>query len=67
MGLHNGTTRGKRVYVKLKDGTKFIDKFHHSTAKDLHFDVQGKIAKSDIVTFSISRNGCQIRKDNEYN
>lgn len=55
MGQHNGTTKGKRVFVKLKDGTIFVDKFVDSTSTRLHFEEEGWIKKSNVITFSIYR------------
>ena len=55
MGIHNGTTRGKRVYVKLKNGETFVDKYLDTNSMGIRFENRGIIPKSAIVTFSIYR------------
>jgi len=53
---HTACYRGKRVLVKLRDGTTFIDKFFDRTKSHVFFD-EHKVKKSDIKSFSIIKGG----------
>lgn len=55
MSTHSGTTKGKRVRIKLKDGTVFVDKFVGSKSGYCFFEERGKVAKKDISNFSIHK------------
>ena len=55
MSTHSGTYKGKRVRIKLKDGTVFIDKFVDSKGRYIFFEERGKVAKKDISNFSINK------------
>lgn len=55
MSTHSGTTKGKRVRIKLKDGTVFVDKFVDSKSGYCFFEERGKVAKKDIANFSIHK------------
>lgn len=54
--MHTSTHKGKRVRVKLKDGSVFVDKFLDEKSQHIIFEEQGKVSKSDIVNFSINKN-----------
>jgi hypothetical protein len=57
--MHTSTYKGKRVRVKLKDGTVFVDKFLDEKGRHIHFEEHGAIAKRDVVNFSINKNKSQ--------
>lgn len=48
---HTGTFRGKRVRVKLKDGTVIIAKFHDRNDRYVFLEGYRRISKSDIDSF----------------
>jgi hypothetical protein len=54
--MHTSTYKGKRVRIKLKDGTVFVDKFMDEKGKHIIFQERGRIPKVDIVNFSINKN-----------
>jgi hypothetical protein len=58
MTTHSSTYKGKRVRIKLKDGTVFVDKFLDSKSSYIFFEEKGRIAKKDIVNFSINKSTC---------
>ena len=53
---HNSTYKGKRVYVQLKDGTEFVDKFLDKKGHYCFFELRGKVRRRDIKVFTIYRN-----------
>jgi hypothetical protein len=57
MSTHSSTYKGKKVFLKLKDGEKFVDTFEDSKGRYVHFKERGKIPKSEIQTFSIRKLG----------
>lgn len=57
--MHTSTYKGKRVRVKLKDGTVFVDKFLDKKGSHILFEEHGRIATSDVVNFSINKNKSQ--------
>ena len=57
--MHTSTYKGRRVRVKLKDGTVFVDKFLDEKSQHIIFEEHGRIAKSDVVNFSINKNKSQ--------
>lgn len=56
MTIHTSTFKGKRVYVALKNGDKFVDKFLDKKSNYVLLDEKGKVNKSDIKTMTIFRN-----------
>ena len=56
MTIHSSTYKGKRVYIALKDGTKFVDKFIDKKSGYVITQDHGKIKKSTIKTMTIFRN-----------
>lgn len=50
---HTGCWEGKRVKVKLKDGTTFIDKYAGANSRYRFFKEQGRILAADIKSFVI--------------
>ena len=59
MTLHSSTYKHKKVYVVLKDGSSFVDRFLDSKSGCIFFSERGKIRKSVIRTMTIFRH--QIR------
>ena len=55
MTLHTSTYKWKRVFVVLKNGDKFVDRFMDKKSGYVFFQEQGKIAKSQIKTMTIHR------------
>jgi hypothetical protein len=53
---HNSTYKGKRVYVQLKDGTAFVDKFLDKKGHYCFFEERGKVRRRDIKVFTIYKN-----------
>lgn len=49
---HTSCRRGKRVRVKLADGTKFIDKFKEKVGKHVYFD-HHEVLMGEIRSFTI--------------
>ncbi len=56
MTTHSSTYKGKRVYIVLKDGTSFVDKFVDSKSGYIHLQEKDKVKKVDIRTMTIYRN-----------
>lgn len=57
---HTATYRGKRVYIKLVDGTTFFDRFMDRTDRWVVLKEHGKILMSDIKAFSNCRSGAGL-------
>lgn len=55
MTLHTSTYKWKRVFVVLKTGDKFVDRFMEKKSGYVFFEEKGKIAKSAIKTMTIFR------------
>ena len=55
MTLHSSTYKNKRVYVVMKDGTSFIDKFKDSKSGAIFLEKKGKLLKKNIRTMTIYR------------
>ena len=49
---HSATYRGRRVFIKLMDGTSFIDRFQDRTDKFIVLKEHGRIYKRDLKSFS---------------
>jgi hypothetical protein len=56
MTIHTSTFKGKRVYIALKNGDKFVDKFMDKKSGYVVTKDHGKIKKGDIKTMTIFRN-----------
>jgi hypothetical protein len=54
--MHTSTYKGKRVHLKLKDGSVVVDKFLDEKSKHIILEDNGRILKSDINSFSINKN-----------
>ena len=54
--MHTSTHKGKRVRVKLKDGTVFVDKFVDKKSTYVIFEEHKKVLKKSIVSFAIFKN-----------
>jgi hypothetical protein len=52
-GDHFSCMPGKRVLVKLKDGTTFIDKFVDRKGKWLHFEAHPRIRREKVKMFTL--------------
>lgn len=50
---HSGVWEGKRVKVKLKDGSWFVDRFFRAKGKFRLFEVHGKVAVGEIKSLTI--------------
>lgn len=50
---HSGVWEGKRVKVKLHDGSWFVDRFMGAKGKYRLFETYGKVAVGDIKSFII--------------
>jgi len=50
---HTATQRGKRVKVKLRDGTIILDRFIDRTKNAIILKDYGKLLKKNIKSFSI--------------
>jgi len=50
---HTATFRGKRVYVRLRSGERFVDKFLDRTDRAVQFEQKGWINKGEIKAFSL--------------
>lgn len=55
MSTHSSTNKGKRVRIKLKDGTVFVDKFIATGSGWIEFEERGRVLKKDIKNFSIHK------------
>ncbi|MFA5880236.1 MAG: hypothetical protein WC860_08745 [Candidatus Margulisiibacteriota bacterium] len=56
MTTHSSTYKGKRVYIVLKDGASFVDKFVDTKSGYVYTQEKGKLRKADIRTMTIYRN-----------
>jgi hypothetical protein len=52
---HMGVHRGKRVLVRMRDGTKFIDWFEDRTDRHLVLRNSGKVPKVQVKSMSYYR------------
>jgi hypothetical protein len=52
VSLHTATNRGKRVRIKKRDGTVFVDKFLDRTDSAVQLQDHGWVSKSDIQSMS---------------
>jgi hypothetical protein len=59
--IHTSTYKGKRVYVVLKTGEKFVDKFVDKKSGYVVLAEKGKIRKASIKTMTIFRNQTSVR------
>lgn len=50
---HTACHRGKKVLVKLRDGTEFVARFHDRTDKYVFMEGHPRIPKSEILSFTI--------------
>ena len=55
MTLHSSTYKNKKVYVVLKDGSSFVDRFKDSKSGYIFLEKTGKHAKSNVRTMTIFR------------
>lgn len=55
MTIHTSTYQGKRVFVKLKDGTSFVAKFKDSKSGRVMFIDHDPITTNDILSMTIFR------------
>jgi hypothetical protein len=58
---HTSTYKGKRVYVRLKTGERFVAKFMGRNGKKVIFDTRTEIS-GDIKAFSIFRQKATVAK-----
>jgi hypothetical protein len=50
---HGTFCRGKRVLLRMRDGTKIVDKFVEARSQYLVFEETGKILGADIASATI--------------
>lgn len=55
MTLHSSTYKFKRVYVVLKNGKAFVDKFIDSKSNYIFLQESGKHKKTSIRTMTLFR------------
>jgi len=55
MSTHSSTYKGKRVRIKMKDGTVFVDKFLDTGSSWIEFEERGRVDKKLIKNFSINK------------
>jgi hypothetical protein len=53
---HSSTYKGKRVYVILRDGTEFVDKFIDKKGRFVYFETHGRVRTSELRVFTIYKN-----------
>lgn len=54
-GLHTSTYKGKRVFIRLKDGTKFDDVFLDRTSRCVVLKERGRVEVELLKTMTIFR------------
>jgi len=52
---HTTARKGKRINVILNNGRAFVDKLVEDKSQHYVFEKEGRVAKSDIRSFSIYR------------
>ncbi|TNE32071.1 MAG: hypothetical protein EP349_02720 [Alphaproteobacteria bacterium] len=52
---HYSTQKNKKVYIQLRDGTEFVDRFLDKKGSWLHLQERGKIPIKDIAVFTHAR------------
>lgn len=52
---HTRCRKGKRVFVRLRNGTSFFDHFEAYGSKWVAFRTYGKVLKADLKTMTIAR------------
>lgn len=52
---HYSTQKNKKVYIQLRDGSEFVDRFTDKKGNWLHFKERGKIPIKDIAVFTHAR------------
>lgn len=63
--MHTSTNKGKRVFVKLKDGTSFVAKFKDKKSGRIMFFDHEDVLTDDMTSFNIFRHDrVQPGKDN---
>ena len=55
MNKHTTARKGKRIHIILKNGRQFTDKLKEIKSKYYEFELEGRVMKDDIRSFSISR------------
>ena len=53
--MHTSTYKGKRVFVKLKDGSSFVAKFKDSKSGRIMFFDHDDVKTADMSSFNIFR------------
>ncbi len=52
---HYSTEKNKRVYIQLRNGEEFIDRFIDKKGRYIHLKEHGKIPIKDIAVFTHAR------------
>lgn len=55
MNNHTTARVGKRIHIILQNGRRFTDKLTESKGRYYEFENEGRVMRSDIRSFSISR------------
>jgi hypothetical protein len=52
---HTHFTKGKRVHVRLRDGSSFIDRFVQREGRFVVFEARGRMRPRDIASIGFAR------------
>jgi len=52
---HYSTQKGRKVYIQLKSGEGFVDKFMDKKGSFIHVQERGRIPIKDIAVFTHAR------------
>ena len=52
---HTGMTKGKRVFITLKNGSRFIDKYVEKYSKGIKLQNYGRVRTRDLRAMTIYR------------
>ena len=61
--MHTSTYKGKKVFVKLKDGTSFVAKFKDSKSGRIMFFDHDDVATKEMTSFNIFKNKTTKKKE----
>ena len=53
MTIHSTYRKGQKVFVILKDGSSFVDKFVQKKSGTIHFEERGRVPIKDIRAATI--------------
>ena len=55
VGIHTHFNKGKRVFVRLRDGTVFMDRFVERESRFVRLEARGRIRTRDIDVMGIAK------------